>query len=285
MAAKKGLIGEFLDFVKSGDLVSVASAFIIGAATAALVGSFTKNIALGILGLFTKCTDIKDATGAVTGQDCSGLVGKAWKSVGWGNFLNDAITYLFTMLVVFMIIKAYRKAVPDKARRRSERQRSADGNPRLAEDALTEGHWPSCSGKEERRSSLLLSHFSGANVRTHEGCADCPRSSSPRRARVRRPHRNRGRAGSARIVVGFADLEADRRARSSSSRRSRRARDRAGRTSRGPVAQLGASVDLVLRGVWLGSSARADQLPPRRRRGPVHRGTFGCTNVAGRSRT
>jgi large conductance mechanosensitive channel len=115
MAAKKGLIGEFIDFVKSGDLVSVAAAFIIGTATAALVTSFTKNIAMGILGLFVKCKDIIGADGKPTGtQDCSGLVGKAWKSVGWGNFINDAITYLFTMLVVFMIIKAYRKAVPDK---------------------------------------------------------------------------------------------------------------------------------------------------------------------------
>ena len=103
--AKRSMISEFVDFVKSGDLVSIAAAFIIGVATATLVTSFTKEIAMGVVGLFVDCKDIGDPPV----RDCSGLTGKAWKSVGWGNFLNEAVTFLITMLVVFLIVKTYRK--------------------------------------------------------------------------------------------------------------------------------------------------------------------------------
>ena len=102
---KKSLVSEFIDFVKSGDLVSIAAAFIIGAATAALVTSFTKEIAMGFIGLFVECKDIGDPPV----KECSGLAGKAWRSVGWGNFLNQVVTFLITMLVVFLIVKTYRK--------------------------------------------------------------------------------------------------------------------------------------------------------------------------------
>jgi large conductance mechanosensitive channel len=115
MAAKKGLIQEFKEFIATGDLVKIAVAFIMGGAIGTVVTSFVKNIAMGIVGLFVKCKDIFDAKGDVTGQDCSGLVGKGWKSVGWGNFLNDVITFLIIALVVFMIVKAYRKMVPEVA--------------------------------------------------------------------------------------------------------------------------------------------------------------------------
>ena len=116
MAAKKGLIQEFKEFIATGDLVKIAVAFIIGGAVATVVTSFVKNIAMGIVGLFVKCTDILGADGKATGEkNCSGLVGKAWRSVGWGNFLNDVVTFLIIAAVVFLIVKAYRKMIPDTA--------------------------------------------------------------------------------------------------------------------------------------------------------------------------
>jgi len=111
--AKKGLIQEFKEFIATGDLVKIAVAFIIGGAVGTVVTSFVKNIAMGIVGLFVKCTDITDAKGDVT-KNCSGLVGKGWRSVKWGDFLNDVVTFLIIAIVVFLLVKAYRKMVPDK---------------------------------------------------------------------------------------------------------------------------------------------------------------------------
>jgi large conductance mechanosensitive channel len=111
MAEKKGLVAEFKEFIMTGDLMSIAVAFIMGAAIKAVIDSFVKDIFTGILGLFVPCKDIKNAAGEVVTAkgDCSGLTGKAWKSVGWGNFINAIISFLVIAFVVFMLVKAYKK--------------------------------------------------------------------------------------------------------------------------------------------------------------------------------
>jgi large conductance mechanosensitive channel len=113
--AKKGMIQEFKEFIATGDLIKIAVAFIIGGAIATVVTSFVKNIAMGIVGLFVKCTDIIGGDGKPTGEkNCSGLVGKGWRSVKWGDFLNDVVGFLIIALVIFLLVKAYRKMVPEK---------------------------------------------------------------------------------------------------------------------------------------------------------------------------
>ena len=108
MAEKKGLIQEFKEFIATGDLMSIAVAFIMGAAVKAVIDSFVGDIFTGVLGLFVKCTDIPNADGTTT-KNCSGLAGKAYKSIGWGNFVNSVITFIIIAFVVFMLVKAYKK--------------------------------------------------------------------------------------------------------------------------------------------------------------------------------
>lgn len=110
MSEKKGLVQEFKEFLTTGDLMSIAVAFIMGLAVKGLIDSFVKDIFTGTIGLFVDCDDIKDATGKVTGQDCSGLAGKAYKSLAWGNFLNSVINFVIIAFVVFWIVKVYKKA-------------------------------------------------------------------------------------------------------------------------------------------------------------------------------
>ena len=111
MSEKKGVIREFKDFIMTGDLMSVAVAFIMGLAIKAVIDSFVKDIVTGTIGLFIKCQAILDpATGKPTGkQDCSGLAGKAYKSVAWGSFLNQVVTFVLTAIVVFALVKVYKK--------------------------------------------------------------------------------------------------------------------------------------------------------------------------------
>jgi large conductance mechanosensitive channel len=108
---KKGLIQEFKEFIATGDLMTVAVAFIMGLAIKAVIDSFVKDIFTGTVGLFIKCTDILDpATQKPSGkQDCSGLAGKAYKSLQWGNFANQVFTFLLTAVVVFLLVKVYTK--------------------------------------------------------------------------------------------------------------------------------------------------------------------------------
>ena len=106
---KKGLIQEFKEFILTGDLMSIAVAFIMGAAVKQVIDSFVKDIFTGVLGLFGGCTDVTGADGKVT-QQCVSFADKKWKTVGWGSFINTVINFLIISAVVFLLVKAYKKA-------------------------------------------------------------------------------------------------------------------------------------------------------------------------------
>lgn len=108
--------------------MSIAVAFIMGLAVKALIDSFVQDIFTGTIGLFVDCQDILDGTGKKIGQDCSGLAGKAYKSLAWGNFLNSVINFVIMVFVVFWIVKVYKKA--------TKRQLATDGPTEV--DLLTE---------------------------------------------------------------------------------------------------------------------------------------------------
>jgi large conductance mechanosensitive channel len=110
-APKKGLIQEFKDFIITGDLMTIAVAFIMGVAIKALIDSFVNDIVMGIIGLMVKCTDITDANGVPTGKkDCTGIAGKAYETVKWGAFINQVVVFGLTALAVFGLVKFYRAA-------------------------------------------------------------------------------------------------------------------------------------------------------------------------------
>jgi large conductance mechanosensitive channel len=111
---KQGLIAEFKEFILTGDLMSIAVAFIMGAAVKAVIDSFVKDIFTGVLGLFGKCKDVTDAVTKEVTQSCVGIQDKKWKTVGWGSFLNNVINFLIIAAVVFLLVKAYKKATSRK---------------------------------------------------------------------------------------------------------------------------------------------------------------------------
>jgi len=128
MSEEKGLVQEFKEFLTTGDLMSIAVAFIMGLAVKGLIDSFVKDIFTGTIGLFVKCTEFIDqVTGKVT-RDCSGLTGKAYKTLAWGSFLNAVINFVIMAFVVFWIVKVYKKA--------TKRQLATDGPSEV--DLLTE---------------------------------------------------------------------------------------------------------------------------------------------------
>jgi len=124
MSEKQGFVKEFKEFLTTGDLMSIAVAFIMGLAVKSVIDSFVKDIFTGTIGLFIECDDIVDATGKTIGQDCSGLAGKAYKSLAWGNFLNSVINFVIIALVVFWLVKVYKKS--------TKRQLAQDGPNEVA---------------------------------------------------------------------------------------------------------------------------------------------------------
>jgi len=105
----------FIDFIRKGNLVQIAVAFVMGLAFAAVVTSFVNSLISPLLGLFggvnfadktycmqSPCKPILDSTGATIGT--SGVL------LAWGAFVTAVITFLLTAVVIyFLIVKPYEK--------------------------------------------------------------------------------------------------------------------------------------------------------------------------------
>jgi large conductance mechanosensitive channel len=98
-----GMLKDFKAFIVRGNLVEIAVAFIIGVAFAAVVASLVADI-------------ITSTIGAIFGQpNFSALkidVGES--AIAYGKFLNTLLTFVVVAFVMFMIVKAYNRAVGPK---------------------------------------------------------------------------------------------------------------------------------------------------------------------------
>lgn len=92
------IIREFLDFLREYKVVALAIAFIMGAASTALVKSLVDNIIMPLITPF--------------------IPGGAWKTaafsigpivIGWGAFLGECINFVIIAFVIFIIAKKVMK--------------------------------------------------------------------------------------------------------------------------------------------------------------------------------
>jgi len=100
-------IREFKDFAMKGNLVDIAVAFVMGAAFAKVVTSFTEGIISPLIGLMggadlsKKMWVIKEAV-----TDASGKIITEAVAIKWGDFITSVINFIIVAFVMFLIIKA-----------------------------------------------------------------------------------------------------------------------------------------------------------------------------------
>jgi large conductance mechanosensitive channel len=85
---------DFLNFLKEYNIVSVAMAFVMGAASTSLVNSLVKDIIMPIFSPLTASGSWKDAVlslGPIT--------------IRYGSFLGELLNFVVLGLVVFLIAK------------------------------------------------------------------------------------------------------------------------------------------------------------------------------------
>ena len=93
----------FIDFIRKGNLVQLAVAFVMGLAFAAVVTSFVNDLITPLLGLFGG-VDFSNEVYCMTG-DCAAGTGVALR---WGSFLTAVITFLITALAIYLaVVKPY----------------------------------------------------------------------------------------------------------------------------------------------------------------------------------
>ena len=132
---KKGFIQEFKEFAISGNLFDMAVGVLIGGMFKGLVDSFTTNILMPIVGIFTGGVDFKIwkielpslfkkavEAAPVKGVDVAEATKEAAKAgnpMTYGIFISEVISFLILMLVVFLMVKGVNKA-KDAAKKKEE---------------------------------------------------------------------------------------------------------------------------------------------------------------------
>jgi len=103
------VLKEFKAFLMQGSLITLAVAFVMGAAFAALLNSFVGDMIMPLIGAIFGKTDF------------SALTFTIHHSVfHWGSFLNAVITFITIALAVFLFIVKPYEAVAARARKPEE---------------------------------------------------------------------------------------------------------------------------------------------------------------------
>lgn len=95
-----GFFNEFTEFMKEQKIISLALAFIVGVATAALIQALVKDI---ITPLYSPYLDFLNPATTVD-------IGKSKFLVG--DFIMQALNWVVILLVVFLVAKKLAKTTP-----------------------------------------------------------------------------------------------------------------------------------------------------------------------------
>ena len=100
---------EFKEFIARGNVIDLAIAVVIGAAFGKIVTSLVEGVIMPPIGLLLGKVDFANLFIDLSGQHPVSLAeakAKGLPVIAYGNFVNDVITFLFIVLVIFLIIKA-----------------------------------------------------------------------------------------------------------------------------------------------------------------------------------
>lgn len=142
---KKGIIKEFKEFALQGNLFDMAVGVLIGGVFKDLVSSFTDNIIMPIIGIFTGSVDFtawKIALPSVFGDKLDPETGEVIVNyLNFGKFISSIITFLILAWVIFLMIKGMNalRAKAKKAKEEEEKKEEpAPPEPSAEEKLLIE---------------------------------------------------------------------------------------------------------------------------------------------------
>ena len=113
----------FRDFIAKGNVIDLAVAVIIGAAFTKIVTSLTEDVIMPLLGwavgdmdfsrYFVRLGDLP-AGYAGDPNNYAQLKEAGVAMIGYGAFVSAAISFLILAFLVYLLVRALKKAMPDK---------------------------------------------------------------------------------------------------------------------------------------------------------------------------
>lgn len=137
---KSGFWKEFKEFAIKGNMFDMAIGVIIGAVFKDLVTSFTDNIIMPVVNIFTGSIDFsawKIALPSLFGEklDEAGNVIQNYMYVG--NFISSVISFFILAFVIFLMVKGMNK-LRERNKEEEEEAPAAPPEPSAEEVLLTE---------------------------------------------------------------------------------------------------------------------------------------------------
>lgn len=108
-----GFFSDFKASLMKGDVLSLATAVVIGAAFGKIVGSAVDDIIMPIVGLITGGIDFTQKFIALNGESYASLADakKAGAAViTYGNFIQAIINFIIISFFIFIVLRAAEKA-------------------------------------------------------------------------------------------------------------------------------------------------------------------------------
>ena len=124
---KSGFWKEFKEFAVKGNMFDMAIGVIIGAVFKDLVTSFTDNIIMPIVNIFTGSVDFsawKIKLPSLFGEKLNEAGEVVHNYLNVGNFISSIISFMILSLVIFMMVKGM-----NKLRERSKKEEAAAPPP------------------------------------------------------------------------------------------------------------------------------------------------------------
>lgn len=130
-----GFFSDFKASLMKGDVLSLATAVVIGGAFGKIVGSAVDDIIMPIVGVITGGIDFTTKFIALNGQSYENL--EAAKKAGaavmtYGNFVQAVINFVIIALFIFTVLRA-----AEKAKKKEEAAPAAPSGP-TQEELLTQ---------------------------------------------------------------------------------------------------------------------------------------------------
>ena len=117
------MLHGFRDFINRGNVVDLAVAVIIGAAFATITASLTDDIIMPVVGAIFGGLDFSNhflrlgplpATYVGDPDNYAALKAAGVPMVGYGQFVTAAVNFLIVAFLIFLMVRALKKAIPDK---------------------------------------------------------------------------------------------------------------------------------------------------------------------------
>ena len=137
---KGGFIKEFKEFALQGNLFDMAVGVLIGGVFKDLVASFTDNIIMPIIGIFTGSIDFsawKIALPSLFGDKIDPETGEVVINyLSFGNFISSIISFFILALVIFMMIKGMNKLRAMAKKKEEAEEEKEEEEPKKSDETL-----------------------------------------------------------------------------------------------------------------------------------------------------